>query len=53
MLHFIRHAQSKFNIVADQCSKKYGDKVYLDTEEYLTEKFNPKYFDVEITERGI
>lgn len=51
MLYLIRHAESKFNVVAKNMEEKYGAG-YLDAEEYTAEKFDRKYLDVEITEEG-
>jgi bisphosphoglycerate-dependent phosphoglycerate mutase len=53
MLYLIRHAQSRFNKVADALEEKYGSETFGDEEEYLKEKFSHEYLDVEITEEGI
>ena len=53
MIYFIRHAESKFNKVAEELEKKYGEKECSDAEEYTQEKFSHTYLDVEITEHGI
>lgn len=52
MLYFIRHAESEFNAVADLMEKKYGEDDFYDAEEYIQEKFDRKYLDVEITQEG-
>lgn len=52
MLYFIRHAESEFNAVADKMEKKYGEDDFYDAEEYIQEKFDRKYLDVEITQEG-
>lgn len=51
MLYLIRHAESEFNAVADKLEHKYGPD-FLDEEEYIKEKFDEKFLDVDITEEG-
>lgn len=52
MIYFIRHGESRFNVVADQMEAKYGIDDFLDAEEYIAEKFDRKYLDVDLTEKG-
>ena len=54
MFYFIRHAQSKFNFEADiELRDKMGEKFSKFSQEYKELKFDPKYFDCDITQQGI
>ncbi len=52
MIYFIRHAESKYNLVEAQIKNEYGEQ-YMKTNEYQTAKFSKDYLDVEITEHGV
>lgn len=52
MLYFIRHAESKYNIVDNQLQTKFGVNFSKELE-YISHKFSKDYLDVEITEKGI
>jgi broad specificity phosphatase PhoE len=51
MLYFVRHAESRYNSAEKVIEKEVGEH-YLETEVYLSAKFDRKYLDVEITEEG-
>ena len=51
MIYFIRHAESRYNRAEEKIKEELGED-YQQTEQYLSAKFDPKYYDVEITEEG-
>ena len=45
MIYFIRHAESKYNIIGNELKTKLGIN-YAKEFEYITHKFSEDYFDV-------
>lgn len=48
MIYFIRHAESKYNIIDTALQTKFGPTFEKELE-YVSHKFSKDYLDVEIT----